>query len=172
MRISCSHNRRNPGCSKLKCRVHTFDVTDENGQVQHKCADCPYPEVVYTTLEGERKYTPAMLFATDRLEMLEPNEHEMRRCSTCGRYFTAKAMQGGRCEVCAFSGKPDAQSQNTYRKYRTMLPIGTRMLTAFAQKAAVEDDEMILFVVGDKRYLFNKLDAKQTGFLKAPHKIP
>ena len=172
MRISCPFNRRNPGCNKLKCRAHTFEVTDEQGKLVHKCADCPYPEVVYTTLEGERKFTPTMLFATDRLELLEPKEQEMKKCTTCGRFFTAEAMEGGRCEICAFSGKPDAQSQKIYKKYRTMLPIGTRMLSAFSPKSAVEDDELILFIVGNKRYLFNKLDAKQTGYLKAPHKIP
>ena len=147
-------------------------MLDEHGKAQRKCADCPYPEVIYTTLDGERKYTPAMLFATDRLELLEPKENAMKKCSTCGRFFTVGAMQGGRCPICSFNGEPDAQAQKTYRKYRTMLPLGTRLTTAFSPKGAVEDDELILFIVGNKRYLFNKLDAQRTGYLKAPHKIP
>ena len=52
-----------------------------------------------------------------------------------------------------------------------MLPVGIRLGTKSSQKAAFEREDIILFVMGEKRFIVKKTDVKETGSLKSPVEI-
>lgn len=151
-----------------------FDA-DSTSEVLYKCKDCPYPEIVYTTLSGEKKYTPSMIFAKDTMSLVDTTSEEVKvaKCSSCGRYFTEEALKNKLCPTCSNAEKDyvDSQSKKLYKKYKTLLPLGVRLFSLFSTKYCVEDDELIIFVLGKKKYSFNKLCVKEKGYFDKPRKM-
>ncbi len=174
-KISCPKVKGWQTCEKIRCYSQVFDG-DSGETVDYKCIDCPYPEVVYTTGKGEKKYTPMLVFAKDKMELVDPldvNEERVERCAVCGRYFSIGALKNKKCSVCRASETATFNHSDRlrYKKYKTLLSFGRRATAGFGKKACVEDNEIMIFIIGKHRYLFNKLNVKEKGFIAPPVKI-
>ena len=130
---------------------------------------------MYTSVSGEKKYTPAMIFAKDIMTLVDPkaNDGTLVKCKDCGRYFTKSAMKGKVCGLCNsasnFSGNPN--EKELYKKYKGLLPLKTRFFSLLSTKYCVEDDELLIIVVGGKKYLVNKLNVMEHGYIDKPKRI-
>ncbi|MBQ8689060.1 MAG: hypothetical protein IJ515_01705 [Clostridia bacterium] len=153
------------GCSRVKCASQLISIDIGGGTLKTMCKDCPHPEVIW---DG-KYYTPSLDVATDKLELV-PNDENLGTCNVCGRRFTDSILVAKKCPLCASLAKAptDTKARARYRTYSGMLPLHTRVASLFAKKACVEDDEIIIFVLGSKRYIFNKLNAGDRGYLKPP----
>ena len=141
------------------------------GTKAYFCSDCPYPEIVYTDVSGEKHYTPAMLFAKDKMNLV--NSSDAVICAVCGRGFSKESIKYGKCKYCTqlLSGDNVETSKLAYKKYKSILPLWVRLSALFSKKSCIEDDEVILFSLGKNVYLFNKLNAKEKGLIKGPKKV-
>lgn len=175
LKVCCQKIKGWQNCEAVRCLSQLFDA-DSSSAVVYKCSDCPYPEIVYTTENGVKKYTPAMVFVKDRMELVDvkdENEEKVERCKVCGRYFSSRVVKHGKCPVCKASETATESSEYraAYGRYKTLLSFGRRAKAHFTKKACVEDNEIIIFVIGKHRYLFNKLNVKERGFIAPPIKI-
>ncbi len=170
-KVSCLKNPRHPGCESYKCKSQLFEIK-EGDKVSYKCADCPYPEVVYTDVDGERRYTPNLIFAKDMMKLIEA-DGKNNKCNTCGRFFSEEYLKKSKCPLCstvvyAYKGSGD---KVLYKKYKNLLPLGARLMSVFATKTCAEDDELVMFKLGSHVYAFNKLNVKEKGLIKGPKKL-
>ncbi len=162
--VSCSKI----GCLVHKCRSQIFEV-DVNGEIRNVCKDCRRPEIVYTTMSGEKLYTPSLTFAFDKLELVG-KKVETAKCSVCGRAFSRSALRTGKCPTCIKADKEaDDAAKARYKTYKNFLPILARL--GGGTRACYEDEEILLFVVGKKRYVFNKLNVKEIGYVSKPKQV-
>ena len=142
-----------------------------------RCADCPYPEVVYTDYTGERpmRYlTGRMTFVNDKLAMVLAEN--AGTCSRCGRSFSLEALRGGRCGLCSgiegLSGADREEAKKRYFKYRNAFSHGVRMRHIFDDKVCLEDDTALVFALGNETYVLNKSDLTgDDGFIAQPVRI-
>ncbi len=169
MFLSCNENLRNPACKRILCASCTETFTDNDKQIV-KCRDCPYPEIVYTDMNGKALYTPLLAFASDKKELVP--ESTLVQCTCCGRSYTEESM--GRSSTCSFclraaegGGKKERE---LYRRYAQMLSPFIRLKYFGKKKYCYEDEEKILFVLGETKYLFDKLDVGSEGYLPRPVK--
>lgn len=172
MQPSCSDdgNAHASACSRLVCASEALPI-DRNGRTCYLCRDCPYPDIVYKGLDpyGNAEYTPDLSYATDVGDLVRTDDTEV--CVCCGRRFTANALEyNNRCSLCAQAGKESAEAHKTYRKYAGMLPPWVRVMNP-GKHLCYEDDEILLFVLGNSRYVFNKLDIDENGYLPLPTKL-
>ena len=133
--------------------------------------------MVYTTNDGERRYTPSLVFAFDKRDMIEKINDEGNsatvKCSCCGRTFSTDAVKSKLCPTC-FAHTADfdkSEARLRYADYKEMLSLGVRLKYMFTKKYCFEDDGIILFVMGNKKYIVDKLDIKENGYLKKPTAI-
>ncbi|MCM1439047.1 MAG: hypothetical protein NC131_07525 [Roseburia sp.] len=170
--VSCANARLGKRCVSCVCRSQTIYVDGEM-----KCADCPYPEVVYTDYSGERpvRYlTGKMTFVNDRLSMvLKENAAE---CKRCGRAFTAELLKGGLCKLCDGIENPAeadaAKAKKLYSKYKNAFSHSVRFKHLFDRKYCMEDDTALVFALGTETYVLKKIDlANDKGFIKQPEKV-
>ncbi len=170
MPISCKGVQGKKSCSAFRCESQIFEATVDNKPI-FVCKDCPYPEVVYTTPSGEKKYTPLLSFAFDKMELVSPaQDGRVSNCTLCGRAFSEAALHSGSCPICYKADRQlTEQSKKLFKVYKDYLPLSVR--SKKGEKACFEDDEVILFVVGNKRYMFNKLNVKDTGYVSKPKQI-
>ena len=159
-------------CVSCVCRSQTIFIDGEM-----KCADCPYPEVVYTDYTGDspmRYLTSRMTFAYDALSMILKENAGV--CSRCGRTFTAESLLNGQCKLCSgissLSGEEREQAKRLYSKYRNAFPHTVRMRHAFDEKLCMEDETALVFALGSETYVLSKLDiSSDSGFLVQPKLI-
>ena len=170
--VGCVNARLEKKCSACVCRSQTIVVDGEM-----KCADCPYPEVVYTDYSGERpmRYlTGKMTFVHDRLAMaLKENAAD---CKRCGRTFSKDALAGGQCKLCSgienLDGADGEEAKKLYSRYKNAFSHSVRLKHLFDSKYCVEDDTALVFALGSETYVFNKTDLeKSDGFVKRPVKV-
>lgn len=107
-----------------------------------------------------------------------------KKCSWCGRYYKGDSQ----CNVCLSADKvanadPNSedprvvaeleQARGLYKQYASILPLLLRMVTCFKykKKYCFEDDGIIIFVIGKRRYRFDKLNAKRMGMIKAASRM-
>ncbi|MCM1545880.1 MAG: hypothetical protein NC033_02475 [Clostridiales bacterium] len=170
--VSCSNARLGKKCSACVCKSQTIAVDGEA-----KCADCPYPEVVYTDYSGElpvRYLTGKMTFVHDRLAMaLKENAGE---CKRCGRAFLKDALTGGQCKLCAgienLGAAESEQAKRLYSKYKNAFSHSVRLKHLFDNKYCVEDDTALVFALGGDTYIIKKSDlSEDKGFIKQPVRV-
>ncbi len=166
MKLACAENPRSGSCSRVVCASEAFTF-EAGGRKIVKCKDCPYPEIVYTGPDGVPRYTPSLAFARDRGDLVERTE--LRYCTLCGRSFTRSALSGGLCPLCSRAETGSEEARKTYRKYADILSPVRRLSPG--KKYCYEDDEILLFVVGKKTYIFDKLDVASGGYIAAPKKL-
>lgn len=167
--VKCGNNSRTgKQCSSLVCRSQTVEVGGEM-----KCANCPYPEMVYTDYSGDRplRYlTGQMTFVNDKLAMaLKSNTGN---CRKCGRAFTTEALDNGLCNICKkidhLSGAEAERAKKLYKKYSGAFSYGVRLRHLSDKKYCLEDDTALVFAMGRKTYVLCKLDMFEDGFIKRP----
>lgn len=163
---------RGKTCSRMLCKSYLTSIETSNG-VAEFCRDCPYPEIVYKTHSGEVRYTPSLRFNTESMKLEDSSSVSDRPCQCCGRYVSN--LQGGMyCKLCATAEHHNAADERiayiNYEKYKTLLPLHIRLFSASKQKLCFEDREMLLFVVGDQKYLFHKLWLDSDGYSRSPEK--
>lgn len=175
--VACTENPRNRDCTRVVCASQTVSVSvgkDADGSeiFARKCRGCRYPEIIFTDIfsgeSGTGKYTPSLHFAADALSLVdEPTV----KCRCCGREFIASSMP--RKNICHFCSRDDKSpaARKLYRKYSGMLSIGVRLAHLFAKKYCREEDNIILFELGNDCYVFDKLNVKEYGFIKKPEKV-
>lgn len=172
MSIGCFNNRLGKNCLSCVCRSQTIFVDGEM-----KCADCPYPEVVYTDYSGERpvRYlTSKLTFVNDRLAMtLEENAG---KCSRCGRSFSNEALVNGKCGLCSgIDGLSAAESESArklYLKYRNVFSHSVRIKHLFDKKYCLEDETALVFALGGETFVLGKADMLNgKGYIAQPVKI-
>lgn len=170
--VGCVNARLEKKCSACVCRSQTIVVDGEM-----KCADCPYPEVVYTDYSGERpmRYlTGKMTFVHDRLALaLKENAAD---CKRCGRTFSKDALAGGQCKLCSgienLDGADGEEAKKLYSRYKNAFSHSVRLKHLFDSKYCVEDDTALVFALGSETYVLNKTDLeKSDGFVKRPVKV-
>ena len=166
--VTCRENPRNSSCFRVVCAAQSIEVA---GGVR-KCRGCRYPEIIYKDIFSERSddcgYTPDLNFAMDRLSLVT---EETGVCRCCGREFTRSSLT--RNSLCSFCEVSDhsPKAKKLYSKYGNMLGLGVRFFNMFSKKYCREEGNIILFEVGDKRYVFDKLNATEAGFIKKPKKV-
>lgn len=169
LKVKCGHNRRmGKACVSCVCRSQLITI---DGVA--KCADCPYPEVVFTDYSGEkpiRYLTGRMTFVNDRLGMVLAES--AATCSRCGRSFTKEALTNGQCKLCSgivgLSVQGETEARKLYKKYKNAFSFGVRLKYAFAKKYCMEDETALVFSMGAQTYVLNKLELKKEGFVKQP----
>jgi len=175
--ISCSElARRHAECTQYRCECNTL-AFDVRGKIRRKCADCPYPEVVYRYGDGTAAYTPLLSYDTQTMSVVT---EETVNCRFCGRsYLSHEATGNNLCEFCKSVldqvGKrgaegPGREAVRTYRRYASMLPISLRFCTMFRKKYCFENSDRLLFVVGKNKYFFDKLRLTDSGRIVKPEK--
>ncbi len=168
--VSCKELPGKKTCAVFKCESQLFEVFDGKKNVRI-CKDCPYPEVVYTTASGDKRYTPMLSFAFDKMELVSPQSvGRIGTCELCGRNFSGGAMRNGKCPLCAKAEvEVDDDAKALYASYKSFLAPFQRK--GKGAKGCFEDDEIIVFAVGRKRYVFNKLSVKDVGYVEQPRRI-
>ena len=172
--ITCSElGKRNMECLRYRCDSNTlaFQVGDK---VRRKCADCPYPEVIYRYGDGRVAYTPLLSYDSQTRTVVE---EETSNCRFCRRsYVPAEVSANNLCNFCeeslekANSQKADKDMQRTYKRYAAMLPISVRMSAGKRAKYCFENEDRLLFVVGHQKFFFDKLKLSDDGRIKKPQK--
>ena len=92
-------------------------------------------------------------------------------CMCCGRYVS-KLHADMYCKLCATATAPDGAAQRigseNYEKYKTILPLHKRIASVSKQKLCFEDAELLVFVIGEKKYIFHKFWLDTNGYSKSP----
>lgn len=160
-------------CSQLKCKSQLFNI---NGELY--CSDCSRQEIIYTDTEGKKFFTPTMTVATDTMKVYAPESAELEllgMCSMCKRTVSNENLERGMCKgVCASAAnKNDKRSKpkKLYKTYRGVLPLTTRIAALTSSKRCYEDNEIVVFAVGNKKYILNKLNIKERGYLDKPYEV-
>lgn len=170
--VVCQRVARTFGsCSAYVCGSQT--VTDGKSI---KCANCPYPEEVYTDYLKDtpvRYFTSTLKFAVDAMAMVK--REETAECICCSRTFTKGALSLGRCRLCKelseLSEEKKLSGKKVYKKYRNVLSHTLRLKHLFDEKYCVEDETVVLFALGAERYVLSKFDLNGTGYINSPKKI-
>lgn len=184
VRVQCKENPRNPDCTRYGCASTLVEVGSEHGKI-FKCRDCGYPEIIYNDIFSARtegKYTPSLNISAKELTLAEG---PVTLCPCCGRTFVnAKEKEGesengktkkseaknrtALCPLCADTSAPTEENFRLYRKYKGILSVWVRLKAIFAKKYCREEDNIILFVLGGKRYVFDKLGITENGYIGGP----
>lgn len=173
--ISCSELvRRSVECTRYRCKGNTvtFDV---DGSIRYKCADCPYPEVVYRYPDGKMAYTPLLSFDAQTLSVVDADT-STETCRFCGRSYERNHLNAEfLCSFCEFATTASqnnlatAVHRKNYKRYAGMLPLRKRMF-ASGKKYCFENADRLCFVLGKHKYFFDKLKLKDSGWIDKPEK--
>ena len=169
----CGTPRNDKKCSQTRCKNDIISLDTPAGPMNF-CKDCPYPEVVYQAIDGVPHYAPSLVFNTDTLRLDTPENVTRKSCVSCGRNVTTLHSDMF-CELCATAIAPTAADvrvgEENYKKYSSMLPLKKRLLGKSQQrvKLCFEDKEILLFVIGDKKYVFHKFWLDNHGRKPSPH---
>lgn len=171
--ISCSELvRRNVECSRYRCKNNTIPF-DVDGTIRYKCADCPYPEVVYRYPDGKTAYTPLLNFDTLTLDVVE---EPVETCRFCGRSYKRDNLNAEfLCSFCEFATTAlennlvEKEHRRNYRRYSGMIPLRKRVFLV-GKKYCFENADRLCFVLGKNKYFFDKLKLKDSGLIDKPEK--
>ncbi|MDE7380278.1 MAG: hypothetical protein K2N14_04415, partial [Clostridia bacterium] len=170
--VSCNLSGRfGKQCVSCVCRSRMVSV-----EGIEKCADCPYPEVVYTdyTGDGRVKYlTSNLTFVNDRLSMALTENTE--KCKRCGRTFTKQSLTRGQCKLCSgienLSEDERIKAKKLYAKYKNTISQTVRIRHVFDNKYCLEDETALVFALGNETYVLSKLSFSDDGFIQSPVRI-
>lgn len=170
-KVACPENPRNSDCARMICAGQAVEYTDADGSVKRKCKGCPYPEVVYHNIFSPN-YDAGRLTASLNIDeqAFVLTDGKVKTCKSCGRTYAEHTGRSGYCRLCGDDGFTDS-GKKLYRKYAKMLSPDVRIKHLFAKKCCKEDSNIIIFVLGKDRYVFNKLDARDSGYIDHPKKV-
>ena len=128
------------------------------------CADCPNPEIVYTDKTGAH-FTRLLTYVPTEGAMVSTAETKL--CTSCERPFRSD----GKATMCSFCSKFNHdEAVENYKKYREILPVTLRLFSGKGEKLCLEDDEILLFRLGDNKYIFHKFSLRERGYIQNPKK--
>ena len=170
-KIACPENSRNSDCTRLVCAKQAVEYTDADGKIVRKCKGCPYPEVVYHNVFSGA-YDGGRLTSTLNLDeqAFVLTEDKVKKCRCCGRTYGEHTGKNGYCKLCG-DVSFTAEGKKLYRKYSKMLGLRVRLKHLTDKKCCKEDSNIIIFELGNERYVFNKLDARDYGYIEPPKKV-
>ncbi|MDE7106725.1 MAG: hypothetical protein K2O39_00195 [Clostridiales bacterium] len=170
-KISCKENMRNSDCSRLICSSQAVEYEDADGNIFRKCKGCPYPEVVYHNIFAsgvdDGKLTSALNLDEQAFVL---TDGKVKKCKCCGRTYGEHTGKNGYCRLCGDTEVTD-EGKKLYRKYGKMLGLRIRFKHIKDKKRCKEDSNIIIFELGNERFVFNKLDASDYGYIKPPKKV-
>lgn len=169
-KISCKDNMRNSDCARLICTSQAVEYEDAEGNVFRKCKGCPYPEVVYYNIfsSTDGGSLTAALNLDEQAFVL--TDAKVKKCKCCGRTYGEHTGRNGYCRLCGDTEVTD-EGKKLYRKYGKMLSLHTRLKHFKDKKCCKEDSNIIIFELGNERFVFNKLDARDFDYIKPPKKV-
>lgn len=169
-KVACPENSRNSDCSRLICATQAVEYTGADGKLERKCKGCPYPEVVYHNVFAGG-YDGGRLTSSLNLDeqAFVLTESKVKTCKCCGRTYGEHTGKNGYCKLCGDVAGEDGKK--LYRKYGKMLGLGVRLTHMFSKKSCREDSNIIIFELGKDRYVFNKLGARDYGYIDKPKKV-
>lgn len=195
-KCALSVNRSKKICSCVRCQSQLIPVYyDAQGKVTSDsknadkqdwlCKLCQRPEkVYYKPLEDESVVTATLALDVNTWTLTKIDD-TTKICSCCGRRYKQKEKES-KCELCstaeklAIKGKPakgveitqeDKRAKALYKEYASVLPVLLRVFSCSKAKYCVEDDGLMIFIVGKKLYRFNKLDVGKTGIVCSAKKV-
>ena len=161
----CKQKVRGGLCTKKRCRKNLIELAI-NGEDEKAffCADCPNPEIVYTDKTGTR-FTRLLTYVPTEGAMVPSAETKL--CTSCERPFRSD----GKATMCSFCSKFNHdEAVENYKKYREILPVTLRLFSGKGEKLCLEDDEILLFRLGDNKYIFHKFSLRERGYIQNPKK--
>lgn len=171
--VDCSEFTEND-CKRVACSSQVF-VTDG----YKRCKNCHHPEIVYVDIFDETstpKVTDTLAFAYNKLALIEYEEKNGKpnlfRCPCCQKVYSSEIETiRGLCENCAI---PDdsAEGKRKYKQYRKMLSPIIRLAHLKDEKTCKEYRTLIIFTLGNQKYIFDKLDVDDNKLIKGPNKYP
>ena len=175
--VECNiRQRNNKRCTNIVCGSQAIRFLEDG---VYKCKDCDYPEIIYTDKEGKKHFTETLGFACDQKELI-PAE-DIALCPCCGRGYDRRTHTGGSCEICdianklaknAFSEEQAIKYKKAYKESAYMFHPVWRFFHMFEKKYCVEDNEMMVFVVKNKKYVFDKLSSiGDYGYIAGPKRV-
>ena len=163
------HEHPRVHCARTVCAAMLENFGTEQVPVL-KCRDCPYPEIVFTDDNGVRRYTPALTFARDKMTLLARGETAV--CACCGRRFSRDGMRGGLCLFCHdalfASDQALARAGAAYKRYAFVFSPAVRIKYAGRAKRCFEDGDILLFFMGEDKYVLDKLRIGEYGYIPKP----
>jgi hypothetical protein len=96
---------------------------------------------------------------------------KLKTCKCCKRTFQFSINDKGFCPTCdlAYNHRKlinEKFYKSLYSKYAGVLPLQVRVNT-IKEKYAFEDDEIVILVVGQKKYLLNKSGIPTKGYISS-----
>lgn len=169
--IKCNRNGRQ--CTKIRCINQVIAFSES--EIDKKCKDCPYPEIITLDEKNRLTLTSKLTFVTDLMKLVS-EEVDTRECIYCQRRFTRGAIKAGACPLCSqteveLSEERKEKAMELYKKYSGMIPMVSRIIRPFKEKYCFEDDGFIIFRLGESRFIFNKMDIKFNGIMSGAKKI-
>ncbi len=145
-------------CIRIKCKNDIVNGSQIGGASdKNYCRDCNKCESIYY-VDGKPWCTENLVYDFEKKELILPKASQV--CKVCGRsYFTSSLVD----EVCAFCrGDEDNEeevqkSKRLYKAYSDALTPFTRLKHLFSDKRCYEDEEVIVFKLGNDYYTINKL---------------
>ena len=170
--INCLETRkRGVECMRYLCKSNSLKISF-NGKTFYRCADCPYPEVIYYGTDGKPRYTPSLYFDAASLTAVD---EETETCRLCGRPYLKKEIdENFYCKFCASSvhaaktNQISPDDKKMYKRYAGMIPLSVRARNLFSKKFCFENSDRVIFFVGKKKFFFDKLKLTDSGKIKAP----
>ena len=169
----CGMPRNENRCRRIRCKSQLVTLKTQRGECRF-CADCHYPEVVFRTNDSQLYYTPDLLFNADSIQLEPADRISKKPCACCGRHVT-ELKNDLYCRLCATAFSSDAAvlkvGVENYKKYRSIFPLQKRLSSSKKIKLCFEDAELLLFVLGEDKYIFHKLWLDNDGYLPSPVKV-
>ena len=149
-------------------------LLDKDGKEHIICRNCEYPEVV-SHVKNEHGVTETVLTCTldfDRwkMQLIKVENKNSNYCRCCGRELP-ESSEKTECNLCSAvkSADDDKNAKALYKKYSYMLSY-TKRVFGKRPKLCVEDEELILFRLGESIYKFDKTEIGSGAYVSAPKK--
>ena len=161
---SCKINNRNINCSRVICSKQAM-VSDG----KTICKTCPYPEKLYINRNGVKVITQNTEFDRDSMELVSKGKVSI--CKYCHRAFQFSISEQGLCPICDLAKNHnkiinEKYYKSLYSKYSSVLPLHVRIQNT-KTKYAFEDDEIVVLVVGKKKYMLKKTGLPTKGYISS-----
>ena len=146
------------GCKRIKCSCDIVKA-DAMGDVGNReyCADCEKFEVIYH-VDGKPRCTSKLVYDCEKNDLVVAQNGQT--CKVCGRTYYQSKLTDGMCEFCQGTDEEQIKkATKLYKIYSEALSPMTRLTHLFAEKGCFEDEEVIVFKLGNDYYTIDKLQS-------------
>ncbi|MBQ7761598.1 MAG: hypothetical protein IJ400_06040 [Clostridia bacterium] len=157
MLIDCSEIN---GCTRVKCRSNVVPDSEMGGnRNRNYCDDCSRCEVIYR-INGKPYCTKGLVYDFQLKDLIVPKKGQV--CKVCERRYFNSSLVDDMCDFCYRRNETDEEkrkSKQLYYTYSDALAPFTRLKHLFSDKSCYEDEEIIVFKLGNEYYTIDKLQA-------------